>query len=153
MLPAFDPEWFGQGGTVRPIVMLIGLAALAILALLIASAAHRRGQQHRARGSNNDQLFTATPLPLPHEEIARLRRQPSPQQAFSGLRLPRWLQVGSLAVALAMTWMVSQRILPAGQRRNNVDESVRVGGVRLGGADRERRPPPRSAPSNARLER
>src|SRR5688572_23666446 len=138
LLPAFDPEWFGQGGTVRPIVLLIGFAALAILALLIASAAHRRGQHHRTRGSNDDQLFTATPLPLSNAEIARLRRQPSPQQAFSGLRLPRWLQVGSLAVALGMTWMVSQRIGPDGQRRNNVDNSVRVGGVRLGGADRAR---------------
>ena len=150
LLPAFDAEWFGQGGTVRPIVMLIGLAALAILALLIASAAHRRGQHDRARGSNDDQLFTAMPLPLPNDEVARLRRQPSPQQAFSGLRLPRWLQIGSLAIALGMTWMVSQRIGPDGQRRNNVDDSVRVGGVRLGGADRARSDGPDS-PEDADL--
>ena len=138
LLPTFDAQWFGQGGTLRPIVMLIGLAALAILALLIASAAHRRGQHEGARRSGDEQLFTTTPLPLAKEELARLRRQPSPQQAFSGLRLPRWLQVGSLAIALGITWVVSQRIGPNGERRSSVDDSVRVRGVRVGAADRAR---------------
>jgi len=116
--------------------MLIGLAALAILALLIAAAAHRRGQRTRTRRANDDNLFTSTSLPLGSEDQPRGRRAASPQQAFSGLKLPRWLQIGSLAVALGMTWVVSEQIRPDRNAVGNSRGGIRIGGVRIGGADR-----------------
>src|SRR5215207_7940098 len=113
-LPRFDAEWFTRSTSARPVARLVGLAGVAIIALLVASAAHRRNQRARSRGTDDHELFTATPLPMPREH----GRQGylASQQAFGGLRLPRWLQVGSLVIALAMTWVVSQRILPGGAR-------------------------------------
>jgi hypothetical protein len=131
LIPGFDSEWLVQSGSVRPIVMLIGLAALAIIALLVASAAHKRNQGHGAR-AKDDQLFTSMPLSVSRDD-SRHAYEPA-HNAFSGLKLPRWLQVGSLVVALGITWFVSQRIGPEGARIAN-DDSVRVGGVRVGGGD------------------
>ena len=111
LLP-FDSEWLVQSGSLRPIALLVGLAALAILALLIASTARQIGQRQRARHDGDDELFTAPPLPMPSEHLARLKRESTPPYAFSTLKLPRWLQVGSLVVALGMTWMVYERIRP-----------------------------------------
>jgi len=115
--------------------LLIGLAALAILALLIAAAAHRRGQRPRTARANHDGVFTSTPLPLGSEDQPKGRRAASPQQAFSGLRLPRWLQIGSLAVALGMTWVVSEQIRPDRNAVRSRDGGIRIGGVRIGGKD------------------
>ena len=111
--------------------MLIGLAAVAILALLVASAAHRRNQRPRSRGAQ-DQLFTTTPLPLPKEELARMARSEPDHNAFSGLKLPRWVQAGSLVVALALTWVVADRIRPGGPTITTRD-SLTIGGIRVGG--------------------
>ena len=134
LLPAFDSAWLSQSASVRPIAMLVGLAAVAILALLTASAAHRRGQGQRSR-RNDEELFTTTPLPVSGE--ARLRRESSPHHAFSPLKLPRWLQVGSLVVALGMTWIVSERLRPASERSDRGNGTARQGDVIAAGADRE----------------
>ena len=118
----------------RPIAMLVGLAAVAILALLTASAAHRRGQRQHSR-RNDEELFTTTPLPMSGE--ARLRRESSPQHAFGSFKLPRWLQAGSLVVALGITWMVSERLRPANERLNRGDGTARQDEVVPASANRE----------------
>ena len=136
LLPALDSDWFSRTGGAQPITMLIGLAALAILALLIASAAHGRGRRDRARRPDDDDLFTTTPLPMAGDDRPGGRRAASPQDAFGGLRLPRWIQVGSLVIALGMTWVVYERIRPDGSGAPSNGDGVRIGGVRIGGADR-----------------
>jgi len=101
-------------------MLLVAFAVVAIIALLVASAAHLHGQRPRSRKAIDDEeLFTATPLPMSKEEMARLARQ-SPHYAFTGLKLPRWVQAGSLLAALAITWMVAQRIQP-GDGSGNTD--------------------------------
>ena len=118
LLPALDSRWFEGRG--RPIMLLVAFAVVAIIALLVASAAHFHGQRPRSRKAIDDEeLFTAAPLPIPKEEMARLARQ-SPHYAFTGLKLPRWVQAGSLLAALAITWMVAQRIQP-GDGSGNTD--------------------------------
>ena len=118
LLPALDSRWFEGRG--RPIVLLVAFAVVAIIALLVASAAHLHGQRPRSRKAIDDEeLFITTPLPMPNEEMARLARQ-SPHYAFTGLKLPRWVQAGSLLAALAITWMVAQRIQP-GDGSGNTD--------------------------------
>jgi len=134
LLPAFDSAWLNQSAAVRPIVMLVGLAVVAIVALLTASAAHRRGQRQRSR-RDEEELFTATPLPLSGD--ARLRRESSQHHAFSALKLPRWLQVGSLVVAMGITWMVSERLRPANERFTRGDGTARQGDVTAAGAGRD----------------
>ncbi|HUQ84619.1 MAG TPA: hypothetical protein VM076_25930 [Gemmatimonadaceae bacterium] len=131
VIPAFDTRWFSHSGSTRPIAMLIGLAALAILALLVASAAHRRNQRPRSSDSQ-DELFTSTPLPMRKENVARRARSEPDHYAFSSLKLPRWVQAGSLVVALAFTWVVANRIRPGGPTRATRD-TVRIGGIRVGG--------------------
>jgi hypothetical protein len=49
---------------------------------------------------------------MPKEELARLSRESTPHYAFNGLRIPRWVQAGSLLVALAITYGVAQRVGP-----------------------------------------
>ena len=134
LLPAFDSAWLSQSASLRPIAMLVGLAAVAILALLTASAAHRHGQRQRSR-RNDEELFTTTPLPVSGE--ARLRRESPPHHAFGPLKLPRWLQVGSLVVAVGMTWMVSERLRPANERSNGGNGTARQSDVGAAGANHE----------------
>lgn len=110
VLPALDSGWFGPNGPGRQVVILIALAAIAITALLVAGAAYMRDQRHRARRPDDEELFTTTPLPMPKEELARLARESTPQYAFNGLKIPRWVQAGSLLVALAITYGVAQRV-------------------------------------------
>ena len=137
--------------------MLVGLAAVAILALLTASAAHRRSQRQHAR-RNDEELFTTTPLPMSGE--ARLRRESSPQHAFGSFKLPRWLQVGSLVVAIGITWMVSERLRPANERSNGGDGTARqrdviAGGVPGDGQDSPEEldlPPDAAAPFSFRVQ-
>jgi hypothetical protein len=131
VLPALDSRWLE--GRARPIALLVGFAIVAILALLVASAALLKGQRQRGRNAIDDEeLFTTTPLPMPKEELARLKRQ-SPY-AFSGLRIPRWLQVGSILTALVVTYSVAQRIRPSDGRKGNDDTGRSV--LRVGAADR-----------------
>ena len=128
-----DSRWLDQDGT-RSILLLVGLAAIAIIALLVAAAAHRRSESRRSRTSIDDaELFTTTPLPMPAEELARLANASS-QHAYSSFRLPRWVQLGSLVVALGFTWYVAQRIRP------NTGNTPSLGGGRMtiGAADRSR---------------
>jgi hypothetical protein len=134
LLPALDSSWVEGRG--RPLILIVGLAAVALLALLVAAAAHLNSQRHRTRSAVDDEeLFTTTPLPMSKDELARLRRHP-PHHAFSGLKLPRWLQVGSLLAALAITWVVAQRIRPTDgpDARTDVERSP----IRVGAADRPR---------------
>jgi hypothetical protein len=132
-LPALNSAWLE--GRTRPIALLVGFAIVAILALFVASAALLNDQRHRKRSAIDDEeLFTTTPLPMPKEELARLKRQ-SPH-AFSGVRLPRWLQIGSILAALVVTYAVAQRIQPADGRNGTDNRGQLV--LRGGAADRTR---------------
>ena len=90
LLPLVDSEWLGQSGT-GAILLLVGLAAIAIIALLVASAAHRIKHSQRRGVSEEEELFTTTPLPIPKEEMARMRANP-PHGAYRQPTLPRWVQ-------------------------------------------------------------
>jgi hypothetical protein len=136
LLPLVDSGWFGQSGT-GAILLLVGLAAVAILALLVASAAHRIKHSHRRDSIDDEELFTTTPLPIPKEEMARMRANP-PHRAHRAPTLPRWVQVGSIAVALGMTWYVAQRTGPSGRVKVPFSDSVRSIASRAGDADRSR---------------
>jgi hypothetical protein len=137
-LPVIDSGWFEQNGSVRSIALLVGLAGIAILALLVAGAAHRHDQRSRSRkAGRDDELFTTTPLPVPEEELARLAKG-SPHHAHTSLKLPRWVQIGSLLAALGITWMVSQRIQPNQRGKIVSAELARSTGVQAGTADRAR---------------
>jgi len=112
VLPSLDSGWFGPSGPGRQVVIVIVLAAIAIMALLVAGSAFLRNQRHRGRRSDDEELFTTTPLPIPQEELGRFSRDVPPHYAFSGLRIPRWVQAGSLLAALLITWGVAQRVGP-----------------------------------------
>ncbi len=111
-LPSFDSAWFGQTVPDRQVVIVIVLAAIAIAALLVAGAAFLRDQRQRARFAGDEHVFTTTPLPMARGELARLARESPSHHSFTGLRIPRWVQVGSLLVALIITWSVAQRVGP-----------------------------------------
>lgn len=111
-LPSFGSAWFGGSAPNRQVVIVIVLAVIAVTALLVAGSAYLRDQRQRSRASGDEQLFTTTPLPMTREQLARLARERSPHDAFSGLRIPRWVQVGSLVVALVVTWSVARRVAP-----------------------------------------
>jgi hypothetical protein len=131
VLPALDSGWLE--GRARPIALLVGFAIIAMVALLVASAARLKDQRQRGRNAIDDEeLFTSTPLPMSKEELARHERQTP--YAFSGLTIPRWLQVGSILTALVITYAVAQRIQPAGGRRGKSDSGRSV--LRAGAEDR-----------------
>ena len=136
LLPFVDSGLFGQSGT-GAILLLVGLAAVAILALIVASAAHRIKHSQRRDAGDDEELFTTTPLPVPKEELARMRAT-ARQGAYRQPTLPRWVQVGSVAVALGLTWYVSQRTDPSGRARAPFSDSVRSIASRAGAADRSR---------------
>jgi hypothetical protein len=116
-LPSIDSAWFGGSGLDRQVVIVIVLAVIAVVALLVAGSAYLRDQRHRARFSGEERLFTTTPLPLGRDEQARYARESLPHDAFGGLRIPRWVQVGSLLIALVVTWGVAQRVSPNSRLR------------------------------------
>jgi hypothetical protein len=119
IIPVFDSGLF-EGGSARTIAVLVALAGIAIFALLVAAAALRSSQGGRRRNSIDDEeLFTTTPLPMPKEELARLAKNP-PHQAYASLKLPRWVQVGSLFVALGFTYAVAQRMRPNDGRSSDL---------------------------------
>lgn len=133
ILPAVDTRWLGTEGGGVTIALVIGLAVIAIVALVVAAAAyHADPRRRRPRTIDDEELFTTTPLPMPREELARMAKD-RPHYAFTGIGIPRWVQVGSLLVALGTTWIVADRI-----RARNADE--RAGGrdaaVRASPADR-----------------
>jgi hypothetical protein len=111
-LPSFDSGLFGGSTPDRLVVIVIVLAVIAVAALLIAGSAYLRDQHQRARLAGDEPVFTTTPLPLSRDERARFARVSSPHDAFNPLRIPRWVQVGSLLAALVVTWAVAQRVSP-----------------------------------------
>jgi len=111
-LPSFDSTWFRGSTPDRQVLIVIILAVIAVTALLIAGSAFLRDQRERARFSGEERLFTTTPLPMARDEQARFARESLPHDAFRSLRIPRWVQVGSLLVALVITWSVAQRVSP-----------------------------------------
>ena len=137
LLPVIDSGWFGQQTGTRAILLLLGLAAVAIVALLVAAAAHRGQHNPRGNAGDDDELFTTTPLPVPKEEMARMRAN-SPHGAYRNPTLPRWVQAGSIFAALGMTWYVAQRTGPDGRVRVPFSDSVRAIASRAGAADRPR---------------
>ena len=131
VLPALDSRWLE--GPARPIALVVGFAVIAIIALFVASAAMLNGQRQRGRNALDDEeLFTTTPLPMAKEELARLKRQTP--YAFSGVGIPRWLQVGSILAALVITYAVAQRMQPADGRKGKTDSGRSV--PRVAAADR-----------------
>jgi len=136
LLPAIDSGLFDWGASARSIALLVGLASIAIIALIVAAAAHRTSQAGRSRSRIDDEeLFTTTPLPLPEEEMARLAKH-SPHHAYSSLKLPRWVQLGSLVVALGFTWMVAQRMRPnSGASSTGYDSGRAAPGAANGARD------------------
>src|SRR5215211_7909856 len=138
LLPSLDARWFD--GRARPLFLIVALAVVAIVALLVAAAAHLNAQRNRTkRPLDDEQLFTATPLAMPKEELARLADHP-PQHAFRAVEIPRWLQVSSVIAALAFTWVVAQRIQPGNRKSRGNDDTVRST-VRLGSAQTTRDDP------------
>lgn len=134
LLPLVDSGLLGRSGT-GAILLLVGLAAVAIIALLVASAAHRIKHSQRSNDVDDEELFTTTPLPIPKEEMARMRAN-SPHGAYRQPTLPRWVQVGSLIAALGMTWYVAERTSPTGRPKMPFSDSVRAIASRAGAADR-----------------
>jgi hypothetical protein len=129
-VPSFDSAWFAQSGAGRQVAIVIGLAIIAIVALLVAAAAHLREQHQRARAAGDEELFTTTPLPMPREELARLERE-SPIHGFKQFGVPRWLQAASLLAALVVTWYVAQRVSPGkGKSRQSVEPTPVAGASR-----------------------
>ena len=110
-------------------VIVIVLAAIAIMALLVAGSAFLRDQRHRARRSDDEELFTTTPLPVSREEFGRFPRESPPHYAFSSLRIPGWVQAGSLLAALLITWGVAQRVGPNDVDSRGRNEDQRSPGV------------------------
>ena len=140
VLPAFDSNWFGGSGAGRQVLIVVALAAVAIGALLVAGAAYLNDQRRtgRRRGEDDD-LFTTTPLPLSADEIERHSRG-SPHHAFTGLRIPRWVQAGSLVVALGITWTVAQRLRPNDQYADAAASRARAIGAGQARPDPEETP-------------
>jgi hypothetical protein len=128
IVPSFDSAWFAQSGAGRQVAIVIGLAVIAIVALLVAGAAHLRDQHQRARSADDEELFTTTPLPMPREELARLKRE-SPIHGFKQFGIPRWLQAGSLLAALVVTWAVAQRVAPDNRQSHRSLEATPVVGA------------------------
>lgn len=96
----------------RQFVILAVFAGVAVVALLVAGAAYLNDHRRRpGRGGDEEELFTSTPLPVPKEELARMARE-TPHYAFRSLSIPRWVQAGSLLVALVMTLAVADRVRP-----------------------------------------
>jgi hypothetical protein len=126
-------------------MIVIALAAIAITALLVAGAAFLNDQRRAARRDDDDELFTTTPLPMPREEMARHTRG-SEHHAFTGLRIPRWVQVGSLLIALAITWSVAERLRPNDRYAETVASTARATGLARA------RPDPEETPEDLDLE-
>lgn len=111
VLAAFDPGSLIPTGRAGLIAAVVILAGIALLALLVAAAAHANDPKRRRRGRADDpELFTTTPLPLPKEEMERMAKEPPPHFAFRSHGLPRWVQIGSVVGALAITLVVADRL-------------------------------------------
>jgi len=121
VLPSFDPAWFGTSGPGRQVVIVVALAVIAITALLVAGAAYLRDQRHRGRRVDGDEMFTSMPLSVPRSNLGR-HAHDSPHHDFTVLRIPRWVQAGSLLVALVITWGVAQRFQPNGRTSAAAEE-------------------------------
>jgi len=110
-LPALDPSWFDSGG--RPIALILGLAVIALVSLIVAAAAHAREHRSRKRSRHDEsELFTTTPLPMAKEDLARMRAEvrADRRRASDPRGLPRWVQLGTLIIACAITYATSQRL-------------------------------------------
>ena len=109
-LPALDTRWFDAGNS--PAILVVALAIIAVIALMVAAVAYSSDPRRRPRRSAEDdsELVTMTPLPMPKEELARLQREPPPHHAFAPLGLPRWVQLGSVVIALGITYIAAQRV-------------------------------------------
>jgi hypothetical protein len=110
LLPAVDSRWLGSESG-QPIALLVGLAVIAIVALLVAAIAYQNdaGRHARRRVDDDSELFTTTPLPMSKEEVARAKHV-APEKVYGAHGLPRWVQLGSLLVAVGITFVVSQRL-------------------------------------------
>lgn len=135
LFPAIDSGLFDQAGRAGPIALLVGLAGVAIIALLVAAAAHFKHHQGKVRSSvAHEELFTTTPMPMPKEEMDRIAKENS-HGALRGSKLPRWVQLGSLMIALGFTWVVADRIRSKPRPDESPADTVLSSGVRVATAD------------------
>jgi hypothetical protein len=110
-LAALDANWLDAGDS--PTVLIVALAVIALVALMVAAAAYSSDPRRRPRQSAEDdsEIFTTTPLPMPKEELARMRQDARHRRMeFAPRRLPPWLQLGSVVVAIGITFIVAQRL-------------------------------------------
>jgi hypothetical protein len=119
-LSGFEMPWQDASDENRTLIALAGLVAIALLALLVAAAAHRSRRRPRRRGSARE----TTPLtyrdPLSPEVPGTAREgEIAPELVYDTPRLPRWVQLGSIVVALGLTWTVAQRLRPASDRASD----------------------------------
>ena len=133
VLPAFYSPVVDRVGLERQTVIVIALAAVAVVALLVAGAAFLNNLRNHPRGIDGEEVFTATPLAM-GEDSGRHARL-SAHHAFSTLRIPRWVQAGSLVAALAITWVVAQRLQPAESRLQITGVSARAAAARRSADD------------------
>jgi hypothetical protein len=109
-LPAYD-TWFDPADS--PVVLIVALGIIAVVALMVAAAAYSGDPRRRSRTADEDdsEIFTTTPLPVPKEELARMRQEARQRRhALAPRRLPHWVQLGSVAVAVGITFIAAQRL-------------------------------------------
>jgi len=140
VLPSFGSAWFPANSGGRQVMIVIALAGIAIVALLVAGAAYLNNQRAGSRRRHDDDdLFTTTPLPTSGSDSSRAPWG-ADHHAFTGLRIPRWVQAGSLIVALGITWSVAQRLRPNDPYANALASSARAAGIGRARPDPEETP-------------
>lgn len=110
-LVPFGLPSIGSVGTENQII--IGLAVVAVVAGVVAVAAYVRDPARRASRRRVDLAeYAATALPDTSGTRSASDDVP-PHLAYATPGLPRWIQLASVAVAVAVTWFVAERILPS----------------------------------------
>ena len=125
-LPALDTSWFNVGD--GSVVLIVGLAIVAVVALMVAAAAYSGDPRHKPRAAAEDdsEIFTTTPLPMPKEELARMHKE-SRHHAFVPFRLPGWVQLGSVIVALGITYIAASRLRASDTPKDADTTAARAG--------------------------
>jgi hypothetical protein len=140
VLPVVGSGWFASDAPARQVIIVIALAGIAIIALLVAGIAYLNDQRRgtRRRGGY-DELYTTTPLPMHEDDLPRHARG-AEHHAFTGLRIPRWVQAGSLVIALGITWSVAERLRPNDRYSEAITSTARAAGIGRARTDPEETP-------------
>jgi hypothetical protein len=129
VLPVVGSGLLTSDTAARQVIIVIALAGVAIVALLIAGVAYLNDQRRGARRrAGDDDLYTTTPLAV-HDDESRRHARGSEHHAFTGLRIPRWVQAGSLLIALGITWSVAERLRPNDRYAQAITNTARAAGI------------------------